>query len=205
MLLIPVLDSPLKRTLFAAVLTCTAILGLRLVLASAIPLTDNTESRYGEVSRLILEYSDWITLHYDSETPFLGKPPLAFWLSAIGIDWFGANAFGPRLPILSAAIIAVVLLYRFVAGNADREIAARSALVMSGSFFFFVNSGVVQTDFVLAFCCLWAMIAFWHYADNQNSQLAAAKLQGRIPAEIRDRFDAVGRFDRMVLLQERPG
>jgi 4-amino-4-deoxy-L-arabinose transferase-like glycosyltransferase len=86
---------------------------------------------------LILEYSDWITLHYDSETPFLGKPPLAFWLSAIGIDWFGANAFGPRLPILSAAIIAVVLLYRFVAGNADREIAARSALVMSGSFFFF--------------------------------------------------------------------
>jgi hypothetical protein len=49
------------------------------------------------------------------------------------------------------------------------------------------------------------MIAFWHYADNQNSQLAAAKLQGRIPAEIRDRFDAVGRFDRMVLLQERPG
>jgi 4-amino-4-deoxy-L-arabinose transferase-like glycosyltransferase len=176
LLLMPALDSPLKRTLFAAVLTCTAILGLRLALAAAIPLTDNTESRYAEVSRLILEYSDWITLHYDSETPFLGKPPLAFWLSAIGIDWFGANAFGPRLPILTAAVMAVFLLYRFVAGNADQELAARSTLVLSGSFFFFVNSGVVQTDFVLAFCCLWAMIAFWQYAGNQGSRLAAGNL-----------------------------
>lgn len=172
----PTLDTAARNNLLVAILTCLAILSLRFVLVLVIPLTDNTEARYGEVSRLILEYSDWITLHYDSETPFLGKPPLSFWLSAIGIDLLGANAYGPRLPILLAAVAAVFLVYRFVAGNTDPELAARSALVVSGSLFFFVNSGVVQTDFVLAFCCLWAMIAFWSYTQNQSNRVACWSL-----------------------------
>ena len=71
-----------RRLLFLAL---GAILIIRLFSLGAYPLTDTTEARYGEIVRKMVELGDWITLWFDYGVPFWGKPPLAFWLSAISV------------------------------------------------------------------------------------------------------------------------
>ncbi len=158
-----------KKTIIIAVLI---LLCLRLFSVFLFPITDNTEARYGQISRLVIELSDWITPHYDKDTPFLGKPPLSFWISATGFYLLGVNDFSPRLPILIIAILTLVLVYRFVSSNLGTQFAWKTILVLSGSFFFFVSSAVVQPDLVLAFCCCWAMMAFWQCINEPNNKFA---------------------------------
>jgi 4-amino-4-deoxy-L-arabinose transferase-like glycosyltransferase len=162
-----------RQTIIFAILFIAC---LRLILVYFLPIMDNTEARYGEVSRLIIEYSDWITLHYNETTPFLGKPPLAFWFSAIGIYIFGVNEYGPRLPVLLVAIGIAVMIFRFVRCQLGAHIAWRTLLVLCGSIFFFLNSAVVQPDMILAFCTCWAMVSFWQWVNRPDDKLACWQL-----------------------------
>jgi len=58
-------------------------------------LADWDESIYAEVSKEILIYRDWITLHWNYSLWF-HKPPLYMWLTAIMYKIFGVNEFSAR-------------------------------------------------------------------------------------------------------------
>ena len=58
----------------------------RLIGMAAAPLLDTTEARYGEISRKMAELNDWITPWFDHGVPYWGKPPLAFWVTAISFN-----------------------------------------------------------------------------------------------------------------------
>ena len=62
---------------------------MRLVSLAMYPLLDTTEARYGEIARLMVETSNWITPQIDYNIPFWGKPPLYAWASASSIFLFG--------------------------------------------------------------------------------------------------------------------
>lgn len=55
------------------------------------PLRDTTEARYGEVARLMMERQDWITPWFDADTPFWGKPPASFWITALSFELLGLH------------------------------------------------------------------------------------------------------------------
>ena len=69
---------------------CAGVLGivvaLRLLTLGLYPLTDPTEARYAEMARKMLDTGNWLTPMFDVGVPFWGKPPLAFWMSALPID-----------------------------------------------------------------------------------------------------------------------
>ncbi len=132
----------------------------RLVGMAAAPLMDTTEARYGEISRKMAELNDWITPWFDYGVPYWGKPPLAFWMTALGFKLFGVNEFAARLPHLTISLL-VAGLTVWLAARRDREAALPTLALMSGSFLFFVSAGAVMTDVELILGTTLAMAGFW--------------------------------------------
>jgi 4-amino-4-deoxy-L-arabinose transferase-like glycosyltransferase len=49
------------------------ILGIRLVTLAVVPLSDKTEARYGNISRIMVTSGDWVTLQIEPGVPFWGN------------------------------------------------------------------------------------------------------------------------------------
>jgi 4-amino-4-deoxy-L-arabinose transferase-like glycosyltransferase len=132
----------------------------RLIGMAAAPLMDTTEARYGEISRKMAELNDWVTPWFDHGVPYWGKPPLAFWVTAISFKLFGVNEFSARLPHLIISLL-IVSLVVWLAARRDHDAALPTLALISGSFLFFVSSGVVMTDIELILGTTLTMAGFW--------------------------------------------
>ena len=87
-----------------------SILGLFLICSIAFlwnlgntGLVDETEPLFAEAARQMVRTGDWITPYFNGETRF-DKPPLVYWLMAIGYQVLGVNEWAVRLPSALAAI-----------------------------------------------------------------------------------------------------
>ena len=78
----------------------------------SIGLIDETEPLFAEAARQMVETGDWLTPYYNDVTRF-DKPPLVYWMMAIGYRAFGVNEWTVRLPS-SIAAIALMTLVCFV-------------------------------------------------------------------------------------------
>jgi 4-amino-4-deoxy-L-arabinose transferase-like glycosyltransferase len=132
----------------------------RLVGMAATPLMDTTEARYGEISRKMAELNDWVTPWFDYGVPYWGKPPLAFWVTALGFKLFGVNEFTARLPHLAISLLIAGLMVCLAARH-DRRAALPTLALISGSFLFFVSIGAVTTDIALVLGTTLTMAGFW--------------------------------------------
>ena len=61
---------------------------------------DQTEARYAEIARLMVDTQNWIVLQIDYNIPFWAKPPLSTWAAALSILLFGPHSFFVRLHYL---------------------------------------------------------------------------------------------------------
>ncbi|MBZ8178697.1 ArnT family glycosyltransferase [Oscillatoria salina] len=73
-------------------------------------LVDETEPLFAEAARQMTETGDWITPYFNGETRF-DKPPLVYWLMAIGYKLIGVNEWAVRLPSALAAIALMFLAF----------------------------------------------------------------------------------------------
>lgn len=130
-------------------------------LAAGLPLTDTTEARYAEIARKMVETSNWITPQHDYGVPFWGKPPLAIWASAGGIDVLGPTQLAPRLPILVLAAAFLALFFAWLAREIGKPAAAFGTIALASSLLFYVSMAAVMTDMVFMVCVAAALVAFW--------------------------------------------
>lgn len=72
-----------------------------------IGLVDETEPLFAEAARQMTVTGNWITPYFNSLTRF-DKPPLIYWLMAIGYQVIGTNEWAVRLPSAIAAIMLMV-------------------------------------------------------------------------------------------------
>lgn len=70
------------------------------------PLWEPDEVRYAEIPREMLALGDWLTPRLNFVLYF-EKPPLQYWLSALGMRAFGINAIAARLPLALAALVSM--------------------------------------------------------------------------------------------------
>ena len=63
----------------------------------SVGLVDETEPLFAEAARQMYETGDWITPYFNGVTRF-DKPPLVYWLMAIGFHLFGVGEWAVRLP-----------------------------------------------------------------------------------------------------------
>jgi 4-amino-4-deoxy-L-arabinose transferase-like glycosyltransferase len=134
---------------------------VRLATLGAYPLPDPSESRYAEMARKMLETGIWLVPQFDYGTPFWGKPPLSFWLTAVSMKVFGVNEFAARLPSALMMIGCGVLVHALAHSAAGRAAALLCALVFATTGLVFVGAGAVVTDPALAFGTTLAMTGFW--------------------------------------------
>ena len=127
-----------------------------------LPLTDPSEARYAEIARKLLEVGGWIMPQFDYGVPFWGKPPLAFWLTAVSMHLFGITAFAARLPSFVLSLGIVWIVWRWVARVRGHDLALLTAAILMTLPIFYVGVGVVTTDTYLLFGCTLCMISTWN-------------------------------------------
>lgn len=151
---------------------CSLIILLfcRLIANLIIPLNDTTEARYSEIARKMLETGNWVTLQHDYGIPFWAKPPLSTWLSAVSMKLFGVNEFAARFPALLLSIAVLALVWHLAKKQIGHTAGMVAVLVLSGTFYFFLDAGVVMTEPALIFCTTLAFVAFW-FAVAEHSVL----------------------------------
>ncbi|WP_418642310.1 ArnT family glycosyltransferase [Vibrio chaetopteri] len=145
-----------QRTLWFLLI---AALLIRLLSLGFYPLMDTTESRYGEMARMMVETGNWLTPLFDYGVPFWGKPPLFTWMSAASVELFGLSEFTLRLPHWLAGVVVVAGAAWFAKKNGYNPLVA--AVVLSTTLVFSISAGAVMTDMALTLGLALAMIGFY--------------------------------------------
>jgi 4-amino-4-deoxy-L-arabinose transferase-like glycosyltransferase len=73
-------------------------------------LVDETEPLFAEAARQMTVTGNWITPYFNQETRF-DKPPLVYWLMAVGYQVLGVNEWAVRLPSAIAAIVLTIACF----------------------------------------------------------------------------------------------
>jgi 4-amino-4-deoxy-L-arabinose transferase-like glycosyltransferase len=101
---------------------------------ASVGLVDETEPLFAEAARQMYETGDWVTPYFNGATRF-DKPPLVYWLMAIGFHVFGVGEWAVRLPsALSATALVGMGFYtlrRF--GFSRPELATAYADLANGA------------------------------------------------------------------------
>jgi 4-amino-4-deoxy-L-arabinose transferase-like glycosyltransferase len=84
------------------------------------PLWEPDEGRYAEIPREMLATGDWLTPRLNGVLYF-EKPPLQYWLSAIGMKLFGENGAAARLPLALASGLMIWAAWRLAKRLGARE------------------------------------------------------------------------------------
>lgn len=153
--------TPTMRWQRLAIPVLLLLLLLRLIAAWALPLTDKTEARYGEIARKMWETGDWVTLWHDYGVPFWAKPPLSTWLSAGSMNLLGATELAARLPSLLLALATLLLACSLIRQRSGRDAALACALILGSGLLFLGTAGTVMTDSALLFCVTFSLVAVW--------------------------------------------
>lgn len=160
-----------QRSFLLVLLIC---LGLRAITLEYPDLIDPTESRYAFVAQEMFLSGDWVVPKLPWQgvvEPYLGKPPLHFWLTAASFSLFGMDEWVARLSsFLGLLIICGSLLYlkKF---DAFREIAPFAALIVVSSALMYFLSGASVVDVTLAACTTVSFTSAFALIDSKEGRL----------------------------------
>ncbi len=122
--------------------------GLYMPWLGSYSLIDPWETHYGEVAREMLARDDWLSFWWAQDGWFWSKPALDFWLQGLCFSLLGVRfqpdqllasaaqghlpqpEWAARLPIVLSSLVAVYLLYRFVAASAGRRAGVLAGIVL---------------------------------------------------------------------------
>ena len=119
-------------------------------------LMDPDEGRYAEIAREFFVQRDWLIPHLNL-LPYLEKPPLVYWLTALGFQVFGYTEAAARLPSAMSALGGVFLAYglgralwgpgpgvlgALVLASAAGYVALGRILTLDMTFALFLNLGI---------------------------------------------------------------
>ncbi len=106
---------------------------------------DIDEGMNAAIARTMVLTGDWVTPVFNGE-PFLDKPPLSNWMTAVSFRLFGPTEFAARLPVALCGLVCV--LVTFLAGRRLHTATTGflAAVVLATSTYFLVLSRFLQYD-----------------------------------------------------------
>ena len=141
-----------------------------LALAWIRPLSDPDEGRYAVAALDMLRTGDWVTPRLNG-LPFFHKPPLYYWLAALGYQLFGVHEWVARLPAMLGAWLAAMGLLVLVRQWVGAAAAKASVLVFVTMPFVYLAAQYSNMDMLLAgcmtACTVCAVVATCRSADGQ--------------------------------------
>ena len=131
------------------------------------PLLDPDEGLYAEIAREMLTSGDWVIPHVNG-LPYLEKPPLYFWLTALTFQLFGPSEWATRLWSAISALGTVLLTWRI-----GRRLYGAPAGLLAGVVVATVVGNALyvrraSTDQLFVFCLTLAMYGFLRDAERPD-------------------------------------
>jgi len=120
------------------------------------------------MTRLMIETGNWITLWFDYDVPFWGKPPLFIWLSAISCKLFGINEFAARLPSLLVSMSITALAFRLALFQLGQSAGRLVLLILPTTVIFLVLSGTILAEPTMLLSITMILTAFWIGWHSEN-------------------------------------
>ena len=157
----------------AAALPLMVGLLLLATLWRTLPLLDNRfhpdEALYGSFARRIASSQDPLLAGV-----LVDKPPLGFYLTALGLAAIHNGEFGARLPTLYASVASVALLYALGRRLFGTRTALVAAALLAGSPFAILFSITLFLDPLLTAAGLWGLAAAARGRATRSSSIRAA-------------------------------
>ena len=169
-----------KSVLAVAILTCV----LAFAFQGSRGVWEPDEGFYLNAARAMLTTGDWLVPQYNLR-PFIEKPPLVYWGSAVGMDLAGINEWGARL-----AHAVWYALTVWVVGLLGRSLWDRRTGLLAASFYAacgvtMVAGNIVTPDTPLTFWITLSMFFFWktvkHRAGASPLPVDTAPVEGPTP------------------------
>ena len=131
------------------------------------PLLDPDEGLYADIAQEMLARGDWVIPHING-LPYLEKPPLYFWLTALTFQLFGPSEWATRLWSAMSALGTVLLTWRI-----GRRLYGRSAGLLAGVVVATVVGNALyvrraSTDQLFVFCLTLAIYGFLRDAERPD-------------------------------------
>ena len=136
--------------------------GLALVVSVGMghPLQDDNEGLYASVAREMLASHSWILPRLDG-VPYIEKPPLLYWVTALSYSIFGVGALSTR----AAPVLGLLLSFSAIAWFARREWGERTALlavcVAAASPLFLGMGRMLMFDLLFTGFYTWSLVAMY--------------------------------------------
>ncbi len=123
------------------------------------PLFNPDEGRYAEVSREMLVSGDWVIPQLDG-MPYIEKPPLQYWATALSFKVFGLSEFAARLYTGLTAFGTLFVVWLLARGLWNEHAAWRAAAVLASLSLFVVVGQLLSLDMSLTFYMTLGLAAF---------------------------------------------
>jgi 4-amino-4-deoxy-L-arabinose transferase-like glycosyltransferase len=115
------------------------------------------EGRYTDIARWMVLTGDWLIPRLNG-LPFIQKPPLYFWLEAVGFAVTGNHLLVYRWVSLAGAMLTTFMVYRFVRTRFDAAAARWAAIVLAAGPFFFAAGQFASLDMLVSTCISCAIL-----------------------------------------------
>ncbi len=143
-----------------------------------VPLFDRDEPRFATAAVAMIHTGNFIVPKFDGVLR-PEKPPVIYWLMDIGYQIFGIHGGSARLPSVMGSLLTLLVVYFMAGKRFGRAVGLLSALLLSVSALFFVESRLATADAVLIFFTTVSMAKLWDAWDARqratNEHLVEAK------------------------------
>ena len=123
------------------------------------PLLDDVDASHAQVAQHMQESGDWITMKLDG-IRYLEKPPLPYWLDAVGYWIFGQNSFATHLPNALAILGLALLAWLWTSRGWGRRAGFYAGLGVLTSIGPFLFTRFAIPEALLSFLLLYALWGF---------------------------------------------
>lgn len=122
------MDSTTSRALLAA--AAAMLLAAMLAAGLTHPIQNLNEGLYARVAEEMLERGSWIVPTLDG-VPYLEKPPLMYWVTALGFVLFGVSDWSARLASILGSVLMLAAVYAFALRRLGRRAAFFAVAILA--------------------------------------------------------------------------
>jgi 4-amino-4-deoxy-L-arabinose transferase-like glycosyltransferase len=130
-------------------------------------LMDDVDAVQAQIARTMLTSGDWVTARLDG-VPYLEKPPLLYWMTAISYEVFGVHDWASRIPVALSAIGLCLVTAGFGAWAFGRRAGFFAGLCMSTCIGLWLFTRILLPDAMLTLFIALALWAFLRAVDDEE-------------------------------------
>jgi len=144
-----------------------ALIAASFIFGLFVPLMDSDAAHHANIALRMLLTGDYISL-IDKGQPYLDKPHLLFWTSALSFKLFGINAFAYKLPSFLFMLLGLFSTFKLATRLYNKKIGWLSVLILSTAFAFVLANSDVRMDAILTACMIYTAWRFWEFYHKRT-------------------------------------